>query len=145
MHVTPVDMQSLYDDALLVQATNYSDRSATGINLAQLQTACDTGNRLVDSYLLPLGIPIDRFRPAFRLALLTHAARLAMDFLAGTDPQIREQAKESLDWLKNLSRLSQAAIANLVEPDASGDPTPGVNAVLPNVFFAPGRAWQVDL
>lgn len=143
MLVTPADMEAIYDEVLLVQATNYSDRAATAINLPMLQNACSVGSNIISGYLAGLGIAIERFRPSFRESLKIHSARLAMDFLAGSDPQIREQAKESTEWIKNISRLSKEGIENLIEAEA-GTPEP-IGEVLPSVSFESGRNWQVQL
>ncbi len=142
VYVTSADMEGLYDRELLVEATNYSDRTADYINVEVLQSACDSANSMASGYLLRLSIDPDKYTDAFKLALKTHSARLAIDVLASTDPQIREQAKESIDWLKNISRLSKEAQDNLIVKEADEPTLSGV--VLPVLSFDEGRRWEVS-
>lgn len=147
LYASPDDMAALYDEVVLVQITNYNNRLAEAINEPLLQTACEAGSRLVDGYLMPLGIKPTDFSPDFSEVLKTHAARLVMDFLAGTDPQVREQAKETTDWLKSLPRLSRDALENLViRPPEPGEPPIEPPApVRGPVVFEEGYRWRVTL
>lgn len=143
-YITPNDMEDAFDQALLIQATNYSDRTAQTINQAILQKACESGSNTVDSYLAILGIPSDRYNSTFLGAIKVHAANLAMDYLAGTDPQIRDKAKESIRWLETVAKYSREQLRHLVT-DPDSDPLPTVTKVLPSVGFNPGRSWEVLL
>lgn len=142
-YVTPDDMKQIYDEAILVQATNYSDRLATTIDDAMLQKACESSNQIVEGYLVPLGVPTDRLTASFQEILKPHAARLALDHLAGTDPQVRELAKESIEYLKSLSKLSNIALDGIVDDEDGEGDLPGVPPLLPVVFFDEGRRWGV--
>lgn len=137
-YVTPNDMQVLYDADLLIQATNYSDRTAQVIDDVMLAKACDHGNQIVDGYVLH--ISSSQITSRLEGILRIHAGRLAMDFLAGTDPQIREQAKETMDYLKSLSKLPTNADADNGPGTGDGE---GVTLILPVIQFDPGRCWRV--
>lgn len=132
-YVTPADMQALYEPAMLIQATNYSNRTASTVDEEMLQKACEHGNQVVDGYLLR--VESSQITERLQAILKIHAARLAMDFLAGTDPQIREQAKETIEWLKTLSKLGSGG-------SDGGSEIPGT-AVLPQISITAGRSWRV--
>lgn len=135
-YVTPEDMKELYEEVILVQATNYSNRTANLVNEEMLQRACNHGNYIVDGHMLHVNEAAINER--LYTILKVHAGRIAMDVLAGTDPQIREQAKESIEWLKSLRKLSGS------DDDGGGD-IPGVTSALPVITFNEGRRWEVHI
>lgn len=141
VYVTPADMEVLYEQEQLVLATNYSDPQATTINTSMLTAACEHGSRLVDGYLLSVKVSPSKFSDRFLGILKIHAARLAMDYFQGTSGEDeRGQVKESIEWLKSLSKLSQADLQNLAtgEPDVEVEPI-----ILPAVSFCEGRRWNI--
>lgn len=142
-YITPLDMRSLYENEILIEATNYSDRTATTINEQVLTGACETGSQLVDGYLVML--PIKEFSPRFLAIVRIHAGRLAIDQLAATDPQVREQAKESIDWLKSLQKLNDEELENLAGNVSSNEEAPlltGVPVYSIGVVDE-GRRWNI--
>jgi hypothetical protein len=145
LYITPTDMETLYayDPQILIQATNYSDRTSNTINEEVLAGACQVGSDIVSSYLQL--IPVRGFRDEFLGVVRVHAARLALDQLAASDPQIREQAKESLEWLKSLSRLSNEDLENISGPSEDGDAgTTVVGPAMSVSFVEEGRRWEVS-
>lgn len=100
-----------------------------------LQKACEHGNQVVDGYLLR--VESSQITERLQSILKIHAARLAMDFLAGTDPQIREQAKETIEWLKSLSKLGGSSGSD------GGGEIPGTTEILPQISITPGRSWRI--
>jgi phage gp36-like protein len=147
IYVTPLDMKALYNPETLVQATNYANPNAETINESQLQSACQMGSAIADSYLslLPLN-PMD-FNDRFKSMLKVHCARLALDSLDGAsaDPQIREHAKEALKWLETLTKLGKDALDNLA---TSSDVTPEdgvlVEPAASVAFVDEGRRWELS-
>lgn len=142
-YVTPADMKELYEEEILVQATNYSDRSSQVIDEVRLAAVCVAGSQIVDSYLLILPVSSANFSDRFLASVRTHAAHLALDHLASSDPQVREQAKESIDWLKSLLKLTEAELKRLVGNSAESD----VALTVPGFTVAQvdeGRRWEVS-
>jgi phage gp36-like protein len=137
-YVTPTDMRSLYDPDLLVQGTNYNDPAAETINDVSLSAACQHGSAIVDGYLLTVGVAPSKFSDRFLGILKIHSARIALNHLLGVDDRISEQAQESIEWLKSLSELSQADLANLI----TGGEVEAI--VLPLVRFEEGRRWNIS-
>jgi phage gp36-like protein len=146
-YVTPSDMKSLYNEETLIQATNYTDPNASSINEPQLTSACDMGSAIADSYLSLLPLDPAQFNERFRTMLKVHCARLALDSLDGAsaDPQIREHAKEALEWLKALTKLGKEELKNLAtNTDETPEELP-LNLVAPSVgFVEEGRRWELS-
>lgn len=143
-YVTPLDMKALYNPETLVQATNYADPSATVINEAQLQTACDMGSAIADGYLALLPLDPSNFNDRFKAILRTYCARLALDSLDGAsaDPQIRKHAEESISWLESLTKLSIEALKRLAE-NVDQTPQLPIDISVPSVFVVnEGRCWD---
>lgn len=140
--VTPDDMQLLYDADQLVQATNKNDVNTDEVDFEQLLAACNHGNAIVNGYVMALPIQGD-FSDEFLEVLKSHAARLAWDFLAGEIPEVERQAKDSLEYLRWLGKLSATALQNLAgQASGSGEVDP---VQVPSVAWAPGRqAWSAE-
>ena len=132
-YVTVSDMQALYREELLVQATNFSDRVATLINNEVLAGACSHGNGIVDGYLIPLGLEDSAYTTRFLQSLKIHAARLAMDHLISGDETIRTQAEESIKYLESLKDLvgKDSGTGSSLEP------------IVPAISYNEGRRWSV--
>lgn len=138
-------MQSLFNLETLIQATNYTNPSAVTVDAIQLQGACEKGSAIADSYLSLLPLNPSDFNDRFKEMLKIHAARLALDSLDGAsaDPQIREHAKEALNWLTALTKLSKDALQNLtLSTDATPDETLSVVGSIS--FVEEGRRWGVS-
>ena len=146
LYVTSDDMKVLYEEEILVQATNYSNSASRTIDEVQLNAACEAGSQIVDSYLLVL--PVTDFSDRFLRSVRVHAAHLALDHLASSDPQIREQAKESIDWLKLLQKLSPADLKRLAEniskPDTEGEVVVEDLPAFTISTVEEGRRWEVS-
>lgn len=146
-YVSPSDMKNLYNLETLIQATNYNEPGADIINEPQLESACWMGSAIADSYLALLPLDPNQFNDRFKAMLRTHCARLALDSLDGasSDPQIREHAKEALEWLKALTKLGADALKNLAtSSDETPEELPG-NLVVPSVGFVDeGRRWEMS-
>lgn len=145
-YVTSADMKSFYNQETLIQTTNYTNPNASTINEAQLASACQMGNAIADSYLALLSLDPAQFNERFKAILKTHCARLALDSLDGAsaDPQIREHAKEALEWLKALTKLSNEALRKLAS--SAENPEEAVQtSIVPSVAFVDeGRRWEIS-
>jgi phage gp36-like protein len=146
-YVTPSEMKSLYNEETLIQATNYNDPNTEAINEPQLESACEMGSAIADSYLSLLPLDPAQFNDRFKTMLKVHCARLALDSLDGAsaDPQIREHAKEALEWLKALTKLGKEELRNLAtNTDETPDELP-VGLSVPSVgFVEEGRRWELS-
>jgi phage gp36-like protein len=86
-----------------------------------------------------------QFNDRFKAILKVHCARLALDSLDGAsaDPQIREHAKEALEWLKALTKLSSEASRELTSNTEAPEVT--VADLMPSIgFVEEGRRWEVS-
>jgi phage gp36-like protein len=118
LYVEPKELEVLFTTQEVMEASNKDDSMAEEVVDDRVLAACEGATGIINGYLMRrFTIPLVAATPEFLQVLNIHAKNIAREILDGSREEVRENAKNSREWLELFSDNS----------GNNADTTPGVD------------------